>query len=450
MRRFWTALCALIMLLLLAAPLWAQEATPVPATPTPASADPLATVQALATAVALDVANGITAADAATDRAFNLLGIFEAIGFLVTVVAGAAGAVGVFQLFSARADLQKTREQLVHEAQELRQRFESEIKGREEELRKLERQLETFALEQSEYTSRALLANALIPLGERQYKTGDYVGALNTYLRALELAPDNPVVNQRLGYVYTQRGDLDAARRHYEAAIGRENNFAPGLAGLGFVFRRQGEKLDKLVHSAPDETQRLQRILERDLLFNQAEEHLLKALKISPRLVDDDGESWWGVVGGLYKRRGQIDQAIEAYHQVTQVTPESSYGFGNLALLYIKKNDRARMLKTYERVEKIAETESVAEAGNFWGYADLIVSRFALGKAQAAREMMPMAITLAPEDSPYMLEALMETLAELLTVLQDERRPAIEQAVAELRHELHQRQQKRLVPESLP
>jgi tetratricopeptide (TPR) repeat protein len=202
-----------------------------------------------------------------------------------------------------------------------------------------------------------------------------------------------------------------------------------------------GEKLEKQYASDTNltEAQKQEHRIDRDRLFTQAEDLLLQALKISPRLVDDDGESWWGVVGGLYKRRGQTDQALDAYRQVTIVTPESSYGFGNLALLYMKKNMLKEMLTTYARVEQIAAREAGSGQGNFWGYADLIVSRFALGKVDLAMSELSTAITIAPADSPYMLEGLAETLEDLVKVLQPERVQPILHAVGILRKELDQR-----------
>jgi tetratricopeptide (TPR) repeat protein len=381
-------------------PIRAQDDLPTP--------NAVQQIEIIATQTSLEIAQGVQDTQNETSRAFNLLGLFEAIGFFVTIAAGVGGLLGVFQLFSARQDLQQVRKDLLDEAQQLRSRFDEEIQRREQELRQLEASLLERAQSQAQTTSQALLANAMLPLGERQYRTGDYVGTLNTYMRALELDPQNPVVHQRIGYVHTQKGDLELAKEHYEAAIEREPNFAPALAGLGFVYRRLGEIADKAIVNDDRLTPaaRTEKQIERDRLFNKAEGLLLQALKISPRLVDDDGESWWGVLGGLYKRRGQIDQAVEAYKQVTEVTPESSYGYGNLALLYMKKNERDLMLKTYERVEKIAATEAASESGNFWGYADLTVARFALGKTIPAHESLPMAMTLAPMDSPYMLQGV--------------------------------------------
>ncbi|MCA9915812.1 MAG: tetratricopeptide repeat protein, partial [Anaerolineae bacterium] len=268
----------------------------------------------------------------------------------------------------------------------------------------------------------------------------DYAGALNTYNRALELDPDNPVVHQRLGYVYTQSGKLDEAKHHYKQAIEREENFAPALAGRGFVYRRLGEQAEKRMDNrnlADDE--RTQAMLERKRLLNQAEQMLIRALKLSPRLVDEDGESWWGVLGGCYKSREQIDDAIDAYNEATRVTPQSSYGLVNLALLYMKQNRRDEMLDAYEKVEKIARQEATSEQGNFWGYADLITSSLAIGKHEQALEALPIAISIAPVESPYMLEGLTDTLRDLVKVLEDEKVIHIQTAIRMLEEEMRRR-----------
>lgn len=393
-------------------------------------ADPTASEVTISEEVLLDLLERVETAE---DRAFNLLGVYEAIGqaitvgsLLVTVLGVLGGIAGVSQIVSARRELTESSEQLKAEAADLRKQFDEEIRMKEAQLETLRKQLEETAAEERQATSNALLANALLPLGERQYKTGDYTGAMNTYVRALDLDHANPVVHQRLAYVYTQMGELKAAESHYQIAIDQENEFAPALAGLGFVYRRMAEKHEPGI--------------ERERMMLKAEDLLLQALAISPRLVDDDGESWWGVLGGLYKRNGSIDKAINAYERATEITPQSSYGMGNLALLYMSKKDRDKMLKTFERVEHIAMKEADQEQGNFWGYADLVVSQFALGKIKEGEESLRVAITIAPLDSPYMLSSLADTLRELSDVVEPDKLPPLKTAIASLDMEQQRRQ----------
>jgi tetratricopeptide (TPR) repeat protein len=392
----------------------AQEtATPTPAPlPTPAvepSAFTLEEVQAL-----VDEAR-VHAEDAnryATD-ASNFLIIFEALGFIVTVGGIAFAVIGVQRLFSAENELQKTRE-----------KFESELATKERELDMLKTSLSESAerqrRESEETTTRAILALSLLPLGERQYRAQDFDGAMKTYERALELDDMNPVTHLRLGYVSTQSGKLEEARHHLKRALEIEQSFAPAMAALGYVYRRIGEKMDEGI--------------ERDEMLNQGEGMLLQALRISPSLVDDDGESWWGSLGGLYRRRGQVEQAITAYERAAKVTPHSSYPFSNLALLYMQTDNRAKMLETYKRVERLARGETQAEVDNYWAYADLLTSQLALGKTKEADDSLQSVIDLAPVESPYVLNMLIDTLERLAGAMGGmDAMPHIKPFVAKLR-----------------
>ncbi|MCA9905571.1 MAG: tetratricopeptide repeat protein [Anaerolineae bacterium] len=354
--------------------------------------------------------------DRALDIAFNMLGIFEAIGFLVTVGGGLLAAFGVLRLFSAQAELQKARE-----------RFEQEIETKERELDEMKESLEATiansASLQHRELSQATLALSLLPLGERQYRAQDFQGAMDTYRRALELDDQNPVTHLRLGYVCTQSGLLDEARFHLTRALDIEPDFAAALAALGYVYRRIAEKMEPTV--------------ERESMLNQAEGKLLEALNKSPKLVDDDGESWWGSLGGLYRRRNQIEDAIRAYERAAEVTPHSSYPFSNLALLYMQTSNRDQMLATYRRVERLARGETQADVDNYWAHADLLTSQLALGKVNQAEESLQSVLDVAPVDSPYVLELLADTLGRLTEALGGSRAvphiaPFIERVRAEI------------------
>ncbi len=422
MRRF-VLLILIIILALARLPLLAQdEENNDPENPLQLILDQAEDAARRAEEAALSAEATADEADKSVDLALNLFGLFEAVtsvvGVVIPVLVVAGGFLGLRRLESAQRELAQARERFADDMKQqaealenLRHELETSAatlrKELSDEARQTQSDLESREADQRRKTADALRAQSLLPLAERQYRAQDYVGAINSYSRALELAPENPVIRYRLGYIYVQSGDLEKAEMHFNRARELEPDFAPALAGLGFVYRRIGEHEDEG--------------LDRDKHLNQAENFLLRALEISPKLVDDDGESWWGVLGGLYRRRGQIEQAIYAYRKATEVTPYSSYGFGNLAFLYLKRGERERMLKTYERVEKLAAAESLAEVDNYWGYADLIVSRMALGKYELANEVLPIALEVAPPDSPYMIQGLIDTLEELTTILEDEK-----------------------------
>ncbi|NWF69475.1 MAG: tetratricopeptide repeat protein [Chloroflexi bacterium] len=423
--------------LLLTLPATLALAQPPPPEPTP---DP-ATLSAQDAAARAERA-AQEARDAAEEsaryagEASNFLGIFESVGtaigvltgVVVPLIAGVAAFAGLRGLSDARNELSEASENVQKELKEARERFESDMATRQAELNRLRQDLEQSAANlreelqgnvqlQRESSARATLALALLPLGERQYRAQDYKGALDTYQRALDLDSDNPVTHYRMGYVYTQSGQLEEAVQHLTRALEIAPDFAPALAALGYVYRRIGEKMAKGI--------------DRDEMLNKAEQKLLQALKLSPKLIDDDGESWWGSLGGLYRRRGQLEEAINAYNNAAEVTPHSSYPFSNLALLYVQKNDRESMLRTYKRVERLAAGEVQAEVDNYWAYADLIVARLALGRS--VDDILDTAIGTAPMDSPYTLDSLIDTLGRLSAVLTAEEQAPVKRVITHIR-----------------
>lgn len=418
------SLIIIVLLTCLILPVMAAEETEQ--APAPTQPALLATVESLlATSEAhlLEAEARVDSAGNAVDYAFNLLGLFEAIGFFVTIAAGIGALIGIPRFIAAQNELQAARKRFDEEIESSRERLETEAAQKQEELNQLRAELKLS-------TSNATLALSFLPLGESQYKAGDYTGALDIYGRALELDSNNPIIQYRMGYVYTQSGQLDEAESHLKTALNVEPNFAPALAVLGYTYRRMAERMEAGV--------------ERDLLNNQAEQLLLRALTLSPRLVDDDGESWWGSLGGLYRRRGQIDQAIYAYQQAGEVMPNSSYAFSNLALLYMQQGKRDEMIETYRKVEQLAIGEIQANPDNYWANADLLTARLALGKVDEAEEALNGIFTTAPVDSQYALESQMDTMSRLAKVLEEAQAKTVEQFIERLRvfseesHKKHQ------------
>lgn len=415
-RLFWIA--ALICLFALVSPVMAQDAT---------QPDPLqdAVNQAEDAAVRAEHAAAIT--DLRAGHASSMLGIFEAVGLivsvldiLITVLAVVGGFIGISRLASAQGELTAARERFVQEFAELQTRYEQLVAQKEGELNQVRQQLERKS-------DRANLALSLLYVGEVQYKSQDFAGAIGIYERAMELDGDNPIIHYRLGYVYTQSGSLEQARQALTRALDIEPDFPPAVAALGYVYRRIGEKMPLGI--------------ERDMMLNQAESKLLAALSVSPKLVDDDGESWWGSLGGLYRRRGQVNEAIEAYRQAAKVTPKSSYAFSNLALLYMQQNNREAMMENYRRVEQLAWGEVQADVDNYWAYADLLTSKLALGKFDETDHVLGSVFQTVPADSPYALELLVDTLTRLESVVSSDDAARVQGVIERVRQHIAETKQ---------
>lgn len=438
-----------IIALLLTVPVLAQSDEPAP-TPDPNIAELQSLVDEAgaaadrAEAALAEMRDIEVQAKEAVGLAGDLFGLFEAmsgaIGLVVPILAFLAGLLGFNRLNNASQELREAREQ-----------FQKEVAERNTELDQLRDELRESAQVQRENATAASIALSLLPVGERQYRAQDYRGALDTYQRALMYDGKNPIIHYRLGYVYTQSGELEKARESLQESLKLDEQFTPSRAALGYVYRRIGDSIQKQVDGAlkegkdSDHPEILKMKISRDKAYVRSEDLFVDALDTLPKLMDEDGESWWGALGGLYRRRGQVEQAIYAYERGTQVTPQSSYPFSNLALLYAETRQRSKMVKTYERVEQLAWNEVQADVDNYWAYADLIVSRMAQGKLKETREILDTALETAPPDSPYTLESLIDTLERLAGYLGDDYAKPILDVVEYIRNFANKRQEKREV-----
>jgi tetratricopeptide (TPR) repeat protein len=430
---------ALLCFLLISAATLAQEPTSTATPGSDTSANSLLATQVARSAE--DAQKTLDQANNAFDRATNFLSIFEAIGLIVAVLSGfitvlaiVGGLVGFRGLQSARSELETASARVRTELTEARTQFEAELKKRQDELTTVRDEMERSVETQRKNAANANLALSLLTLGERQYRSQDFAGALDTYRQALDLDPNSLITHYRLGYVYTQSGLLKEAEHHLNKALEIQASFAPALAALGYVYRRIGEKMSTSI--------------ERDQTLNRAENLLLQGLKISHKLVDEDNESWWGSLGGLYRRRGQVDEAINAYENASQITPKSSYAYSNLALLYMQKNNREKMLKTYLRVEQLAQGEVMEDVDNYWAYADLLTSRLALGKVKEAEPVLQSVLEIAPKDSPYVFESLLDTVERLEKALGHEQSGHLKPFIAQIQARVDEQKTKQAAAET--
>lgn len=268
---------------------------------------------------------------------------------------------------------------------------------------------------------------SLLPLGDRQYRAKDLAGARETYERALRLSPHNPAILYRMGYIQCQRGELAEAEAYLTQSLDVDPSFRPALATQGMVLRRRGEILPAGK--------------ERDAQLREAESRLRQALEGAPRLLDEDGESWWCTLGGLYRVQNRIDLAADAYQQAARITPYSSYPLGNLALYRGLKGDYDGMIQTYREVERLARMQAQANPEDYWAYADLLVARLALGKIQEAESILNVVLDIMPEEMVYAGPSLLAILERLLALV-PEGRSHIETTIKHIRENTAARRNK--------
>jgi tetratricopeptide (TPR) repeat protein len=234
----------LIVLLAIALPVSTQTAAQAQPEATPAAVPPAAPPSTLSDSERLDLLEQrvdeiAERADGALDTAFSLLGLFEfvsgAVGLIIPFLAVAAALIGFRRLQAAEEELREARIQFEENVAEKERALDILREQLEATAQSQRQQLEMSMHSQRETSSKAALALSLLPLGERQYRAQDYTGALDTYQRAFDLDPNNPVIYYRMGYVYTQSGELEKAEQFLTRALELDPGLTAARAALGYV-----------------------------------------------------------------------------------------------------------------------------------------------------------------------------------------------------------------------
>lgn len=117
-----------------------------------------------------------------------------------------------------------------------------------------------------------------------------------------------------------------------------------------------------------------ERTIERKEKLESACERFERAISFNESALDDNGESVYGSLGGIYLRLGHRAKAIEAYKNAVRVR-RTSYPLGNLALLFMEDNNHEEMVRYFRQVEKFARARTERTPDDKWAYNDLFLAQ---------------------------------------------------------------------------
>jgi len=331
------------------APGRAQEAP----TPTPLARS-LIEAQATASAVVAEIGERSAAlddqfedAERVLSRAFDLLNLFQVLGVVFGII-GLAGVVGALQAWW----------RLQSSTRRIEAELRKAIRDRDEELKIQAR--------------RSATASAMMNLAERQYRSGDRAGAIHALIDAQRENPENPRVSYLLGYYLEKDKQYDAARDALDQALKVDHDYRPALAARGLVERRLARREFELTG---DESRR-------DRRYAKAAEFIEQALEGYENLIDEDGESWYGALGGLHSEQGNCASAIRYYRRAAGIVQEASYPLVNLALLLLEHGGGSSIEEALSYLRDalgITTRRLQITPNDLYLYSDRIVAYGALG-----------------------------------------------------------------------
>jgi tetratricopeptide (TPR) repeat protein len=204
-------------------------------------------------------------------------------------------------------------------------------------------------------------------LGEAFMQEGNYTAALKELLRAEELNPDDPYLQNDLGLTYLAKERHDLAIQHFKKAIRADPDYAPAQNNLGTAYLAKGD-WDAAIATLSQLTQDLLYATPHFPLTNlgfayynkknyeMAERYYKEALDLQPRYVI----ALRGL-GRTYLAQRRIPQAIETLEKAADLAPRFPALYLDLARAYAAAANDEAALDAYRKVMALAPDSDMAE-----------------------------------------------------------------------------------------
>ena len=208
--------------------------------------------------------------------------------------------------------------------------------------------------------------------GERYLANEQTSQALEQFLKALEIYPEDPYLHYDLALTYDMKGMFYKTEYHLKQAIRLKPDYSNAYNYLGFVYFRDG-KVDEAIKN-------YHKALENELYLNPQDAHLnlgvaylsrkeyrkaMPHLQEAIRLVPDFTAAY-NNLGRAYEGLGQYDKARFYYEKATESNPRYADAYLNLGKLYYRSGERKKAKNNFIQVIRLAPaSEKAMEAQSY-------------------------------------------------------------------------------------
>lgn len=275
---------------------------------------------------------------------------------------------------------------------------------------------------------RFLDAYSFLRAGMANERTGDYPGAVRSYLRGLEVEPENVELLNALGFSLFQQGksadavvalekalavdpkhakahnnmalasidigELEMAEAHYRESLAIEPQ--PAIYNdLGFVLERQGmldeatEQYRKSIELDPESASahyNLAASLARSGAFAEAERHFRAALEKKPNSQSHTG------LGFVLWQLDRPDEAVAQLQLAIEADPGNAAAYDQLGTILVQQGEFDEAASTYRQLVRTRPSAAAHQA-----LAEVLTR---MGRADEAREELELAKALEPGPGP--------------------------------------------------
>lgn len=169
-------------------------------------------------------------------------------------------------------------------------------------------------------------------LGNVLEKEGRKGEALEAYIKAVDLAPDNAAAIYNLANAYDERGDLESASKFYRLALEKDPTYIDALYNLALILRKQGD-------------------------LDGAERAYKDILAINPS-YDKAHYSQ----GNVQLQKGRPKAARGHYEQAVRLNPSNTAALMSLAQMELSEGRTAEAIELYRRVLQVKPDHAKARA----------------------------------------------------------------------------------------
>ena len=245
-------------------------------------------------------------------------------------------------------------------------------------------------------------------LGVMLREQGELELALDAFLQASRLAPEDAECHNNLGVTLRDLDRLEEAEACYRRAIRLKSDYAEALSNLGLVLLKR-DRLEEAKESHLEAIRFKPSLAEAhnnlglvfDALesFEKAEASYREAIRLKP----DYAEAFSGLGATLFKL-GQIGEAEESYREAIRLQPNLAEAYHNLSNLLLSVDDLAG-------AEHMSRGAILLEPAMWGAHTNLGVILEKLGRLEEAKESYREAIRLNADyaEAHYNLGNLLNT-----------------------------------------
>ncbi|MGD8915796.1 MAG: tetratricopeptide repeat protein [Syntrophobacterales bacterium] len=211
-------------------------------------------------------------------------------------------------------------------------------------------------------TSRAFKerqARAFRDRGEVYLAGNQTSKALEQFLSALEIYPDDPILHYDLALTYDMKGDLDKTEYHLKKSIKLKPDYSNAYNYLGFVYFRQGKvieaiaeynkALDNLLYLNPQDAHLNLGVAYLSLKqYQKAKLHLDEAIRLVP-----DFAAAYHSLGKTYEGLNQYDKARISYERAVEFNPDYAEAYLSLGKLLYRSGERQKAIESFDKVIRL-------------------------------------------------------------------------------------------------